>query len=201
MRLTALLSAVLALSGCGLGPLWRAKAPPPPPGPVPVRLPDEISTAEAPPPTNLPAPPAVGEPKPDAAPAEVAVKAIPDVPRQAPPRTRRRKTVPKVAAEAPAENRTEEPVLVEPPFRLGGLLSAAEKDELRRQTEQMLGTCAAALAMAEGRALNGMQAELVNRVRSFSQQAREVQEKDPAGARSLAAKGRTFADALLAELR
>jgi hypothetical protein len=201
MRLTALLSAVLALSGCGWMPMRRAKAPPPPPGPVPVRLPDQISTAEAPPPTNLPAPPAVGEAKTDTDPSEVAVKAIPEVPTQAPPRPKRRRTAPKIVAEAPAETRVEEPAPAEPPFRLGELRSATEREELRRQTEQMLGTCAAALALAEGRMLNGMQTEMVNRVRNFSQQAREAMEKDPAGARSLAAKGRTFADALLAELR
>ena len=46
-----------------------------------------------------------------------------------------------------------------------------------------------------------MQTEMVVRVRSFAQQARETMDKDPGEARNFAAKGRTFAEALLAELK
>lgn len=65
----------------------------------------------------------------------------------------------------------------------------------------MIGICSAALAAAEGRALTAMQSEIANRVRTFSQQARDALESDPGEARNFASKGKTFADALLAELR
>jgi hypothetical protein len=84
---------------------------------------------------------------------------------------------------------------------LGELRSVEEKEELRRQTEQLMSVCSAALMMAEGRTLTPMQAELVSRVKSFSQQARDAIDKDPGEARGFAAKGRTFARALIAELK
>jgi len=46
-----------------------------------------------------------------------------------------------------------------------------------------------------------MQTEMVSRVKTFTQQARETLEKDPGEAKEFAAKGRTFAEALLAELK
>ncbi len=88
-----------------------------------------------------------------------------------------------------------------PAYRLGELRTAEEKERLRRETDGLIRQCAAALSAAEGRVLTAVQAEMVNRVRTFAQQARETMETDPGEARNFAAKGRTFAEALLAELK
>jgi hypothetical protein len=88
-----------------------------------------------------------------------------------------------------------------PPYRLGELRTAEEKDRLKRQTEQFIEQCTAALTATEGRVLTPTQSDLVNRVRTFAQQARDTIDKDPSEARNFAAKGRTFAEALLAELK
>jgi hypothetical protein len=42
---------------------------------------------------------------------------------------------------------------------------------------------------------------MVNRIRVFVSQSREAADQDPNEARNLAARGKAFADALLAELR
>jgi hypothetical protein len=94
-----------------------------------------------------------------------------------------------------------EPQNEAPPFRLGELRTADEKEKLRREAEQYIGQCAAALSAAEGRQLSAMQTEMVARIRTFSQQARDTMDKDLGEARNFAAKGRTVAEALLAELR
>ena len=106
-------------------------------------------------------------------------------------------TPPVVAAPPPAET----PAPETPLYRLGELRTPEEKEKLLRQTEQLIAQCAAALTAVEGRTLTAMQTEMVSRVRTFAQQARETMDKDPGEARSFAAKGRTFAEALLAELK
>jgi hypothetical protein len=84
---------------------------------------------------------------------------------------------------------------------LGELRPQEERERLRRQSSHLLNTCAKALAAAEGRNLTPEQIEMVNRIRGFAQQAREFMDRDPVEARNLAAKGKSFADSLLAELK
>lgn len=198
MRYSALLAACLALGGCAF-PRRQATAPPPP-GPVPVRVPDQISTTQTPPPANLPAPPALPA-RAEGEPAENTAALIPEVPDIGPPAEPRPKPVRRPPA--PVETHTEaaSSAPADPPYRLGELRSASEREGLRKQTESLLGACAAALVATEGRRLTAQQTELANRVRLFALQARVAMESDPVEAKNLAAKGRTFAEALLAELR
>ncbi|MBI2687645.1 MAG: hypothetical protein HYX27_15145 [Acidobacteria bacterium] len=206
MQLRVLLAAVMLLSGCIHLPFYRrAKAPPPPPGPIPVRIPDQVASVEpAPPPKSLPAPPAISAPAPDTKPTATAEMSIPQTPTSPPPRaakpkkTTHRSAMPTPAQAGPAQAEEAPPA---PPYRLGELRSPGEKATLRKQTEQLIESCNGAFSAAEGRSLTGTQAEMLSRVRSFAQQAREVLDKDPGEARSLALKARTFAEALLAELK
>ena len=176
----------------------------PPPGPTPARIPDQVaSLAPAPPPKNLSAPPAIG----GATEANPAAPSAVGLPTAKPPRPARRETPPvkRAATRAPAVVAPSGPLEATapelPPYRLGELRTADEKERLRRETGGRIGQCATALSAVEGRVLTAVQAERVNRVRTFAQQARKTMDKDPGEARSFAAKGRTFAEALLAELK
>lgn len=203
MRLTLLVSALLLGSSCG--PFRQAKAPLPPPTPMPARIPDQISSTEpAPPPKNLPPPPPIAT-HPDTRPAPTAQMSIPTTPTAPPPRPARQKKAAKRAAAPPPPVAATPETAVEPSappaYRLGQLHTPEQRERLRKQTEDLLGVCTAAISAAEGRQLTAMQAEIANRVRAFSQQARDTLEKDPGEARNFASKGKTFADALLAELK
>ena len=203
MRLTLLLSALLLGSSCG--PFRQAKAPLPPPTPMPARIPDQVSNTEpAPPPKNLPPPPAIAS-HPDTRPAPTAQMSIPATPTEPPPRPVRQKKPAQRPAPPPPPVAASAETVVEPSappaYRLGELRTPAQREKLRKQAESMIGVCSAALSAAEGRQLTAMQAEMVNRVRGFSQQAKETLEKDPGEARNFASKGKTFAEALLAELK
>ncbi|MBL8240664.1 MAG: hypothetical protein JNM66_24815 [Bryobacterales bacterium] len=202
MRRSALLAMVLLIGGCG--PFRRAKAPPPPPGPMPVRIPDQVTSLEpAPPPKNLPPPPPISAPSGEGKPApSAAALGLPSTPTMGPPRPAKRKRAAKRVAPPPPPAVAENEVPASAPvYRLGELRSTEEKESLRRQAEQHIAVCNAALVAAESRPLSPAQSDLVSRVRTFSQQAREVIDKDPGEARNLAAKGKTFAEALLAELK
>lgn len=201
----ALVVMCLLMTGCGVGPLRRASAPPPPPGPTPVRIPEVTSTDPAPPPRNLPPPPPIATPRPDAKPGEAAVLALPKTPNAKPPRPPRpRRAAAKPVAPPPPPMEAAvaaEPVPVAPAYRLGELRPQEEREKLRRQSDHLLNICARALAAAEGRTLTAEQNEMANRIRGFAQQARESMDRDPEEARNLAAKGKSFADSLLAELK
>ena len=197
MRLTLLLSALLLGSSCG--PFRHAKAPLPPPTPMPARIPDQISSTEpAPPPKNLPPPPPIAA-HPDTRPAPTAQMSIPTPPTAPPPRPARQKKAVKRAAVPPPVTAAEPSA--PPAYRLGQLHTPEQRERLRKQTEDLLGVCTAAISATEGRQLTAMQTEIANRVRAFSQQARDTLETDPGEARNFASKGKTFADALLAELK
>ena len=204
MRYVLILLVGAMLTGCG--PFRRTKALPPPPGPMPVRIPDQpTSTAPAPPPVNLPAPPPVEAKPVDAKAASTQVVGLETKPTAKPPRPpRKKRRVAKAKPEPVSESANVEEAATPPAppvYRLGELRSPEERERLKQQTEQMLGVCQAALTAAEGRALTPMQTELVGRVRAFAQQARETMDKDAGEARGFAAKGKTFAEALLAELK
>ena len=204
MRLTVFLAAVLMFGGCGV--FRRAKAPPPP-GPTPARIPDQVASLEpAPPPKNLPAPPPIGGGSAVAKPAATKTVGLPSTPTEGPPPIVKPKKPPVKRAAAPppvvtAPPPVETPAPETPLYRLGELRTPEEKEKLLRQTEQLIGQCTAALTAVEGRTLTAMQTEMVSRVRTFAQQARETMDKDPGEARNFAAKGKTFAEALLAELK
>jgi hypothetical protein len=178
---------------------------------MPARIPDQLSSTEpAPAPKNLPQPPPIAAPGPDTRPAATAQMSIPKTPNLPPPRAARTKRAAKKAAPvAAAVNASTPPTAsVEqaeekppPVYRLGELRSPEEKAKLRNQAEWMIGVCNSALTAAEGKTLTASQAELATRVRTFAQQAKETLDKDPGEARGFAAKGRTFAEALLAELK
>jgi hypothetical protein len=195
------LAGLVLMAGCG--PFRRAQVPPPP-GPTPVRIPEQVTSMEpAPPPKNLPAPPPVEGLAVEAKPATAL--GLPGTPTAGPPKVakvrrpaKRKAVAVKPAAPAPV---AEEPAPAAPPYRLGELRSAEETARLRRQTERLLARCAEALGAVEGRSLTGKQSELMGRVKAFAQQAKDVLDKDPGEARGFAAKGRTFAEALLAELK
>lgn len=201
MRMTVFLASFLCLGACG--PFRRANAPLPPPTPMPARIPDQVSSTEpAPAPKNLPPPPPIAAPGPDTRPSPTAAMSIPATPTTPPPSAPKPKRPARRAAAPPPppvqEMPEEQPA---PVYRLGELRSPEEKEKLRKQTEDMIGVCSAALSAAERRTLTSAQSEMVNRVRTFAQQARDALDKDPGEARSFAAKGKTFAEALLAELK
>jgi hypothetical protein len=186
------------------GPFRTAKAPLPPPTPMPARIPDQISNTEpAPPPKNLPPPPVIAN-HPDARPAPTAQMSIPATPTAPPPRPVKKKQNKRVAVAPPPPAASAEPVVepsAPPAYRLGQLRTPEQREQLRKQTEDLIGVCSAALSAAEGRQLTAMQSEMANRVRAFSQQALQTLETDPGEARNFATKGKTFAEALLAELK
>jgi hypothetical protein len=110
----------------------------------------------------------------------------------------------RVAVAPPPPAASAEPVVepsAPPAYRLGQLRTPEQREQLRKQTEDLIGVCSAALSAAEGRQLTSMQSEMANRVRAFSQQALQTLETDPGEARNFATKGKTFAEALLAELK
>jgi hypothetical protein len=171
-----------------------------------LRIPEQLTSMEpAPPPKNLPPPPPIEGVAVEAKPASTL--GLPGSPAAGPPKVTSARKTPKRKAAVAAAKPVPPPVVVEeaapaaPAYRLGELRSAEETARLRRQTERMLARCAEALAAVEGRVLTGMQGEMVARVKSLAQQARDVMDKDPGEARGFAAKGRTFAEALLAELK
>jgi hypothetical protein len=202
MQRKTLIVALLLVGGCG--PFRRAKTPPPP-GPTPARIPDQVTSLEpAPAPQNLPPPPAIGSGTVAAKPTETKAVGLPKTPDAAPPVVERPMPPPVKKPPAAPPVVAAVPETVEPPaptYRLGELRTADEKEKLRRQTEQLIAQCTAALAATEGRSLTPTQTEMVSRVRIFAQQAKDSLEKDPGEAKNFAAKGRTFAEALLAELR
>lgn len=204
MRLTYLLSTLLLVTSCG--PFRTAKAPLPPPTPMPARIPDQITNTEpAPPPKNLPPPPVIAN-HPDARPAPTAQMSIPATPTAPPPRPVKKKQAKRAAVAPPppppaASAETVVEPSAPPAYRLGQLRTPEQREQLKKQTEDLIGVCSAALSAAEGRQLTAMQSEMANRVRAFSQQARETLETDPGEARNFASKGKTFAEALLAELK
>jgi hypothetical protein len=129
---------------------------------------------------------------------------IPATPTAPPPRPVKKKQNKRVAVAPPPPAASAEPVVepsAPPAYRLGQLRTPEQREQLRKQTEDLIGVCSAALSAAEGRQLTAMQSEMANRVRAFSQQALQTLETDPGEARNFATKGKTFAEALLAELK
>jgi outer membrane biosynthesis protein TonB len=202
MKHTALPVALLVLMTSCI-PWRRTQMPAPPPRTIPARIPDQVSTADAPPPKNLPAPPPM--------PAEPVITrsdaaAMIPKPPQSPPQTvkpaprKRQRVRPVPMPEERADKATEEP-LPRPAWKLGQVMSTAERDALKKEADAMISAAAKAVATAETRTLSAAQSEFVNRIKVFSQQAKEALETDPMEARNLAARAKTFADALLADLR
>lgn len=210
MRLALVLFAVAVLGACG--PFRQTKLPPPP-GPVPVRIPEQVTSMEpAPPPKTLPPPPPIGTPIPaDAKPAMTTAIGLPSTPKAPPPRkiSRKKQTAKRVRKPAltstPAEPLAPAldpaPETAPPTYRLGEVRTPEEKVSLRLQAERMISFCSAVLTATARRPLTPAQLEMAERVKTFSKQAKEALDRDPGEARNLAAKGRSFAEALLSELK
>lgn len=196
----AILAAAIALQVACVSPLRRAKAAPPPPGPMQARIPDLITTSDAPPaPKTLPPPPAVPVSEPDPATAKV-VTAETELPPPPPrPRPRRRPPAAAVPVEKPANTEVETPG--PPPFRLGEVMPPGRREELLRQADSALSYSTKVLAATENRRLRNPQINASARIRRFIEESRSAMASDPIRARNLALRAKAFAEALEAELR
>lgn len=200
MKSLILIIAALAL-GTSCGPFRRAKAPvPPPTRPVPARIPEVANTEKAPPPRNLPAPPAIPTPEVEST-AVVGIPTTPNAPPRKEPAVARRRSPVTATPQGEGSEKPLEAPGPAPPWRLGELVTPAQREALQRETEAMLSVCYKAIAAAEGRRLTVQQTETANRIRVFVQQSKESAEMDLTEARNLAARGKAFADALLSEMR
>lgn len=178
---------------------------PPPPGPIPARIPSGPIAAVPPPSKPLPDPPPLAKPqtaeaKPIAPPTALPPTAKPP----APPRRKKvmAKKTPPPAPPAPEPTPVEAPAPEPAPLlQLGEVVAPNQRAELLQQTDALLANCDRVLSLAATRTLTTNQADLLNRVRIFSQRSRDARESSPAKARSLAERARLFADRLLEELR
>lgn len=186
-----LAASVLPSSGC----LFRKKKPTPPPAQIPVAKP-------APPAKQDPMPP---PPKVEAqAPPLSTVPAPPeeiDVPNPPPQQPRRpRRPTPAQAQPAPQEPAPQVQPAPEPP-KLVQLLTADEQRRYQGELEQYLRNADAIVAQASTRTLDAQQSDMVIRIRSFTQQARDQRETDLMTARNLAQRADVLAKDLQRTLR
>lgn len=187
-----LAASILPSGGC----LFRKKKPTPPPAQIPVAKP-------VPPAKQDPMPP---PPKVDAqAPPLSTVPAPPqeiDVPNPPPQQPRRpRRNAPVAAQPAPQEpSQSQQPPTPEPP-KLVQLLTADEQRRYQGELEQYLRNAEAIVAQASTRTLDAQQSDMVIRIRSFTQQAREQRDTDLMTARNLAQRADVLAKDLQRSLR
>lgn len=195
-RLLALVAAAASVANTGC--LFRkAKAQPPPAAPIPAPQP-----AVAQKPEPIAPPPKVEQQKPDLAEAPAGAQDI-DVPQPppAPPRRPRRPvaqtTPPATSDPVPNAPATPQP---EPP-RLVQLLSPAEEKRYQTQLDQHLRNVDTVLGQAAARTLNAEQHDVVQRVRTFSQQARDQRNSDLVTAHNLAQRADVLAQDLVRGFR
>ncbi len=87
-----------------------------------------------------------------------------------------------------------------PLLQLGEVLSPQQRAELLKQTDAHLATSDRLLSVSANRNLSPAQTELLTRVRTLAQLAREARDRSPAEARNLAQRADLFAASLLEEL-
>ncbi len=194
MKTTALLSLALTLASCSA---LRPTRIPPPPGPIPARIPSGPLKPVPPPSKPLPEPPplektATADPKPLPPPS---VQLPPAPKRKAVARKKKSPPPPKPPVETPAPEPEPAPLL-----QLGEVLSPQQRADLLRQTDTFLASSDRLFTVAANRPLSPAQTELLTRVRTLVQRAREVRDRSPAEARNLAERAALFATRLLEEL-
>jgi hypothetical protein len=187
-----LVTAFLGLTGCATIKGWFAPETPP----ARAEQPDESSRREARPPAPVapraeppaPAPPSAPAPPRPATPAPVAPRAAPPAP--APPRP----ATP--AASPPAPVAPPAPADVPPPV-LSPVLSAADEQKLRGETQQRIDGAEQRLRQIDPAKLASGQQDSLQTVQSFLGKAREaLQAQDVQRAFTLADKAYLLADEL-----
>jgi|GEM_PF-6959458 len=194
MRRTSLLL-ILTLTSCGA---FRPTRIPPPPAPIPARIPAGPLAPVPPPSKPLPEPPPLQKsPAAEAKPLPPPAVQLPPAPkRKAAAKKKKKAPPPKPPVETPAPEPEPAPLL-----QLGEVLSPQQRADLLRQTDASLATSDRLFPVAANRTLSPAQTELVNRVRTLTQRAREVRDRSPAEARNLAERAGLFAARLLEELK
>jgi len=195
MRPAALLL-VLTLASCGA---FRSTRIPPPPAPIPAPIPSRPLAPVPPPPQPLPEPPPLQKsPTAEAKPLPLPSLPLPPAPRRkiAAKKKKKKAPPPKPPVEIPAPEPEPAPLL-----QLGEVLSPHQRADLLRQTDASLATIDRLFSVAANRTLSPAQNEVVNRVRTLTQRAREARDRSPAEARNLAERAGLFATRLLEELK
>lgn len=194
MRISSLLLFALTLASCGA---FRSTRVPPPPSPIPARIPSGPLAPVGPPSKPLPEPPPLeNSPKAVANPLPPPSVKLPPAPRRT---IIARKKKPPPPPPPPVETAVPEPEPA-PLLQLGEVLSPQQRAELLKQTDAHLATSDRLLSVSANRNLSPAQTELLTRVRTLAQLAREARDRSPAEARNLAQRADLFAASLLEEL-
>ena len=194
----------LLTAGCNwFGRAPKAQAPPPAPPPVaPAALPKPKPKVMEPPTLPPAQAPTVPEGKP---PLPEVVKPQPQPPPAAKPaaRTPRRRpaSAPKPAVTEPPAPVTPPPAAPVDPPRLGELLDPDQRRQVQQTYDENQTAARQALAGLDKRQLTREQSEAVARVRSFLQQAEELQKTDLRTAAQLALRASQLVRDLLAGLK
>lgn len=181
---------LLVLSGCSIRRLPTALPPRPLIPPPPVERPLKIAILEEPPQLTLPAP--------ELPPYE------PDIPSARPPRVRpvkppvvrSKKETPDPAKTVVAPSKTP----ASPGFRLGDVLTPAQRAEMGAQIDAFLAAAEQARKTATSQTLNADQKVLADQVHALELQSRLARNVDVVESRKLAERANTLADALLRSL-
>lgn len=190
MHKARLFPAVLALALTSAS-CWFRKSPvvftPPPPQEQP-KPPTPAAT--------LPAPPKIeGDPSNELPPRiSTSMPDVPEPPKPAPP-VRRAPAPPKVVA-TPPQPPAEQPATP----RLGQIFTASQSREYNRELNEKLERVKKNLAILAGKNLNGEQAEIVTRIRTFQIQAEQAREQDLVTAVNLARRADLLAQDLVERL-
>ena len=125
-----------------------------------------------------------------------------EIPSARPPRVRPVKpvVVRKKEAAEPAKPLVTSPVKPAPSFRLGEVLTPAQRAELSSQTESFVGSAEMSVRSASSQTLNADQQGLANQVKSLILQSRRARNLDLVESRKLAERAKTLADALMRSL-
>jgi hypothetical protein len=192
LRVWCVAMLLLPATGC----FWRKQKPKPPAATPPPK--PQLPTVEP-----APAPPKIETAPPSNTPPPSVSTNLPDVPK--PPaqkkqvrRTRARTTTPV----KPTDKPTADPGALgentpTPPPRLGELVTDAQRQDLNRQIDQAAARANASLEKLAAKRLSAGDAETVERIRGFLQQAESARIRDPHTALQLAQRADVLAQDVL----
>ena len=124
----------------------------------------------------------------------------PEIPSASPPRVRRQVPVRTKKETESAKPLVAGPKPIAPGFRLGEVLTQAQKAEMNFQTDSFLAAADQAVRTASSQPMTVDQKGLVDQVHSLILQSKRARELDLGESRKLAERAKTLADALLRSL-